>query len=81
MARTERTDDEIIADIANTRKKNKTLYKRMEDLVGGRDATLEIVALSYHVNRKKARKIHKKILRNDEKIMDLSRELMAKTCE
>ncbi len=76
-----RTDDAIIQDIANLRAKNKALYKEMEQLVGGRDATLEVVALAYAANRPRARQIHNMILENDEGIMNFSRELAALTCE
>ncbi len=78
----ERTDDEIIADIARLRSKIKSFYKSMEELVGGRDATLEIVALAYHVNRERARQLHRMILETEVELMDFSRELAGKAgCE
>ncbi len=74
-----RTDEEIIGAIATIRIKNRALYKSMEDLIGWRDQTLEVVALAYHVNPKKARHLHNMILENDEQIMKLSKELVG--CE
>ncbi len=76
-----RTDDAIIQDIANLRAKNRALYEEMKELVGGRDATLEVIALAYAANRQRARQIHTMILEIDEGIMNFSRELAAKTCE
>lgn len=72
-----RTTAEILRDIQEVRGLNRILYQQLEAIGNLLDDTVQTVALAYVFNPLKAKELHTRISANDEKILQLTRELCA----
>ncbi len=69
-----------MAELLTIRSWNKALYEEMEEIEPApvfEDRTMEIVRRAYLKNPDKAASLHLRILANDVKNMELTRELIA----
>ena len=67
-----RTANEILDDIRSVRARNRAIYTTLSP-----DKTMDLIAKLYSLNPQKAQEWHRLILANDEKILELTRELCA----
>ncbi len=65
-----RTDQEILMQIRQIRGLNRMLYSTLED-----DKTMDLVSRYYAIDPEGAKRWHLKVLENDVKILELTREL------
>ncbi len=65
-----RTDDVILMEIRAVRRLNRMLYALLED-----DKTMDLVGRYYAADPEGAKQWHLKVLENDVKILQLTREL------
>ncbi len=76
-----RTTEEIMADLIEVRSWNKAIYEEMENIEPvkwSEDRTMEIVRRAYLKNPDRASQLHLRILANDVKNLEFTRELIVR---